>query len=397
MGRLTTHSIRRLSPGKHADGLGLYLFSTDGPSENWGWRFIFTWRGRRPTMSLGAMRDVSLADARAAAAAARALVRAGINPIERRKSEKKALIGATFGDVADDYFDAKSSEYRNAKYKEMVERALKVQLAPIRQLPVADVDLDAVLHVLKPVWIATPETGKRLREKIEAVLDAATAKGLRKGDNPARWKGHLEHFLPKRQAGPKKHHAAMPYKDVPAFMRRLREVDTVSALALEFAILTAARSGEVYAATWDEIDFESKVWSLAPARMKAGRGHRVPLSASALAILEKVKIIRTGAWIFPGQRKGKPLSHIAMAKVLTRLGVEDATPHGFRSSFRDWAGNETDTPREICEAVLAHTVGDSAEQAYRRDTALEKRRRLMNLWDDYLAGGNVVALRPKVS
>lgn len=392
MGRLTAHSIRKLSAGKHADGGGLYLFADERPSEFWVWNFIFSWNGRRPTMTIGALRDFSLADARAAAAQARALVRAGVNPIEARKAEKNARIGAAFGDVADEYFKSKSSEYRNEKYREMVRRALTETLAPIRKLPVADVGLEDILRVLKPVWIATPETGKRLREKIEAILDAATARGLRTGDNPARWKGHLEHLLPKRQAIAKKHHAAMPYREVPSFMRRLREVETVAALALEFAILTAARSGEVFAATWDEIDFDAKVWRLSPERMKAGREHRVPLSDAALSVIAKLKTIRRDDWVFPGQRQGKHLSHIAMAKVLERLNITGATPHGFRSSFRDWAGNETDVPREVCEAALAHSVGDSAEQAYRRDTALEKRRHLMTMWADFISGGNVVSL-----
>lgn len=393
MGRLTEHSIRKLTPGKYADGGGLYLFANDGPPEAWTWRFIFAWNGRRPTLTLGSKRDMTLADARAAAAAARAQVRAGVNPIDARKAERRIAAGASFGDVADEYFKSKSSEYRNDKYRGMVERALTKTLAPIRKLPVADVGLEDVLRVLKPVWIATPETGKRLREKIEAILDAATAKGLRTRENPARWRGHLEHLLPKRQAVSKKHHAAMPYKDVPAFMRRLREVETVAALALEFAILTAARSGEVFAATWCEIDFDAKVWTLSPERMKAGREHRVPLSDAAIAVLAKMKTIQRDDWIFPGQRKGKHLSHISMAKILERLNITGATPHGFRSSFRDWAGNETNVPREVCEAALAHRVGDSAEQAYRRDTALEKRRNLMSLWADYVSGGNVVPLR----
>ncbi len=266
----------------------------------------------------------------------------------------------------------------------MVRRALTVTLAGIRNLPVAEVDLEAVLRVLKPIWIATPETGKRLREKIEAILDAATAKGLRQGDNPARWRGHLEHLLPKRPKLAKSHHAAMPYRDLPAFMSKLRSLDTVAALALEFTILTAARSGEVYGCRWEEIDFDGKVWTLLPSRMKAGRQHRVPLSDPAILVLRRIAAIRSNEWVFPGQRAGKPLSHIAMANVLKRLGIENATPHGFRSAFRDWAGNETDFAREVCEAALAHSVGDQAEQSYRREDALEKRRQLMTLWADYL-------------
>lgn len=384
MGKLTAHGIRKLEAGKHADGGGLYLFADERPQELWSWRFIFQWQGRRPTMTLGRMRDMTLADARAAAAKARALVRAGVNPIRDRKAERHCSSSVTFGQVSDDYFETKKGEYRNTKYREMVRRALMNKLAPIRNIPVSDVDLEAILGVLKPIWAHTPETAKRLREKIEAILDAATAKGLRTSDNPARWRGHLEHLLPKRQKIAKRHHAAMPYANVPSFMRQLREVETVAGLALQLAILTAARPGEVYGATWSEIDLVDKIWTLPPERTKAGRLHRIPLSDSAVVVLERLQAIRTNNWVFPGQRKGKHLSHVSMAKILERLKVKNATPHGFRSSFRDYAGNETNIPREVCEAALAHSVGDSAEQAYRRSDALDKRRTLMNKWSDYI-------------
>jgi integrase len=253
------------------------------------------------------------------------------------------------------------------------------------------------LRVLKSVWIETPETAKRLREKIEAIIDAATAKGLRQGDNPARWKGHLEHLLPKRQRVEKSHHAAMSYRHVPEFWQRLRELETVGSLALQFTILAAARSGEVYGAKWDEIDMVNKVWILPPSRMKAGRQHRVPLSDAALMVLEKCARIRKNDFVFAGQRKDKPLSHVSMANVLSRLGIENATPHGFRSTFRDFAGNETHFAREVCEAALAHSIGDSAEQAYRREDALEKRRQLMSVWASHVCGdGKVIPMRRKV-
>lgn len=383
MGKLTTHGIRKLKPGKHADGAGLYLFVDERPQEFWAWKYIFPWQGRRPTMTLGALRDMPLADARAAAASARASVREGRNPIDARRAKGKVGMRVTFGEAADEYYDSKKGEYRNEKYRGMVERYIKATLAPIRGLPVAEVDLEAVLRVLKPVWNKTPETGKRLREKIEAILDAANAKGLRQGDNPARWRGHLEHLLPRRQKIAKSHHGAMHYRDVPAFMLKLRPLQTVAALALEFTILTATRSGEVYGAQWSEIDLAEKVWTLPPARMKAGRQHRVPLSDAAIDVLKKLACIRANDWVFPGQRAGKHLSHVSMANVLKRLQVKGATPHGFRSSFRDFAGNETNVPREVCEAALAHSVGDAAEQAYRREDALEKRRELMEQWAHY--------------
>ena len=383
--------------GKHADGAGLYLFVDERTQEYWRWFYIFSWRGRRPEMSLGCLRDVTLAEARHAASQARALVRAGRNPIEERKAAASAISGATFGEIADEYFASKQSEYRNDKYRSMVQKALTVDLLNLRPLAFDVIDTETILRILKPVWVETPETAKRLREKIEAIIDAATAKGLRQGDNPARWKGHLQHLLPKRQKLDKQHHAAMPYRELPAFWSRLRKVDTVAAMALQFTILTAARSGEVYGATWDEIDMINKVWTLPPSRMKAGRLHRVPLCDAAMVILEKVRTIRTNEFIFPGQRKDKPLSHVSMAKVLSRLGVESATPHGFRSSFRDFAGNETQFQREVAEAALAHTVADAAEQAYRREDALEKRRQLMSMWASFVCGdGVVVPLRQRV-
>lgn len=396
-GRLTVQSIRKLGAGKHSDGGGLYLFSDSRPAEYWRWFFIFSWRGRRPEMSLGCLRDVSLAEARHEASQARAHVRAGRNPIEERRAAVRALNGATFGDIADEYFASKQVEYRNEKYRSMVQKALMLDLLSLRPLTFHVIDTASILRMLKPVWIETPEKAKRLREKIEAIIDAATAKGLREGDNPARWKGHLEHLLPKRQKVEKTHHAAMPYRELPAFWSRLRKVDTVASLALQFTILTAARSGEVYGATWGEIDLVNKVWTLPPSRMKAGRSHRVPLSDAAIEVIQKCATIRVSDYVFAGQRKDKPLSHVSMAKVLSRLGVENATPHGFRSSFRDFAGNETQFSREVCEAALAHSIGDSAEQAYRREDALDKRRQLMRLWASYVCGnGKVVSMRRKV-
>jgi integrase len=236
----------------------------------------------------------------------------------------------------------------------------------------------------------------RLRARIEAVLDAAGAQGHRVGDNPARWRGHLQHLLPKRAKLDRGHHAALPYAEVPAFMARLREIDTVTARALEFAILTAGRSSEIYGARWSEIDLEAKVWTIPAERMKAAREHRVPLCERAAEIVAHLAGMKLGEFVFAGHRRGKPLSHVAMAKVIDRMGVTGATIHGFRSAFRDWAGNETHHPREVAEAALAHVVGDAAEQAYRRGDALEKRRLLMSAWGNYCepnkASSNVAPL-----
>lgn len=392
--RLSAKKIEFAKVGKHADGNGLYLIVEKSGSK--GWWFIFSWGGKRPEMKLGdaSKGGMSLAQAREAVVMARRRVREGVNPIEaRREARSRDVDAVTFGQVADEYFDAKKVEYRNEKYREMVRVALTRTLAPLRPIPVAEVTTESVLAALKPVWVAAPETGKRLREKIEAVLDAASAKGLRQGDNPARWKGHLEHLLPKRPKVEKSHHAAMDYRAVPDFMSRLRADETMAARALAFCIFTASRSGEVYGARWSEINMAEKVWVIPPHRMKAGREHRVPLSEAALEILEKLEKTKTCDFIFTSPRGPRPLSHIAMAKVLNRLGVDGATVHGFRSGFRDWAGHETHFPREIAEQALAHRLGDAAELAYKRGDFLEKRRDLMQAWAQFCApssAGNIV-------
>jgi integrase len=381
MARLTARGVATAKAGTHGDGQGLYLVVS--PTGARKWLFRFTFGGTIRQLGLGSAGAVSLAEARDLRDAARKLVAQGVNPIEARRAV--AVKAVTFGEVADAWFASKKSEFRNEKYKGMVKRALEVTAAPLRPLPVADIGVEDVLRTLKPVWVATPETGKRLREKIETILDAAAAKGLRTGENPARWKGHLEHLLPRRPKVEKRHHAAMDYRAVPAFMEGLRADGNVAAGALEFAILTAARSGEVYGALWSEVDLDKKVWSIPASRMKAGRAHRAPLSDRAAEILQEMAKARTCDFVFPSPRGNRPLSHVAMAKVLARLGATGATPHGFRSSFRDWAGHETSFPREIAEQALAHRLGDAAELAYKRGDFLEKRRALMSAWASFCA------------
>ena len=259
---------------------------------------------------------------------------------------------------------------------------LATYAAPLRTMPVDTVSTDDVLSVLKPIWTEKPETASRVRGRIEKVLDAAKAKGFRAGENPARWRGHLDHLLPRPSKLTRGHHAAMPYEEVPAFIASLRERDALAAVALELCILTAARSGELLGMRWDEIDLQNAVWSLPAGRMKAGRPHRVPLSTRAVAILRKLEKSKRGEFVFAGHAPGRPLSNMAMDMLLRRMNV-DVTVHGFRSSFRDWAGNETPSPREVVETALAHVIGDKAEQAYRRSDALEKRRKLMEAWAAY--------------
>ena len=344
------------------------------------WLFLYPWNGKRREMGLGGFSDVSLAEARRLRDDAARLVREGRDPIAFRDlAREERAAKPTFGEIADALMTAKESEWRNAKHRAQWRMTLEVYAAPLRTRPVDEIDTTAVLAVLTPLWREKPETASRLRGRIEAVLDAAKAQGHRSGESPAAWRGHLAHLLPKRGKLTRGHHAAMAYADVPAFVAKLRECDAIAAMALEFCILTATRSGEVLGARWSEIDMAARVWTVPAGRMKAGLGHRVPLSARVLAILERLSEALTGDFVFPSPR-GNKLSHPVMGKVMSRLGVDGVTVHGFRSAFRDWAGNETHFPREIAEAALAHTVGDKAEQAYRRGDALEKRRDLMAAW-----------------
>lgn len=373
--------------GRHADGGGLYL--SVGPGEARRWVFLFRWRGKLKEMGLGGLTGVTLAKARERAKAARELLAEGINPLE----DKRAIQATpTFGDFADGVVADIESQWKNAKHRAQWANTLKRDAAALRPIRIDRIETADILETLKPIWTDKPETAKRLRGRIERVLDAAKAKGFRKGENPARWRGHLDHLLPKRQKLSRGHHAALPFAEVPAFIADLRDRKATAALALEFAILTAARSGEVRGATWAEIDVKAKVWTVPAARMKAGREHRVPLSERALAIIDKVKPLTGGkadAFVFPGASLESSLSDAAFDRLLQRMNIErgKVTPHGFRSSFRDWAGESSTFPREVAEAALAHTVGDETERAYRRGDALEKRRKLMDAWARYCDAG----------
>ena len=391
MGRLTARKVETAKPGVYVDGQGLRLVVGATGTRKWVFRFMR--RGRSQEMGLGGS-DVSLAMARERAADARRTLAAGRNPID---AARLAQVGQpTFGQVADEFVAAKQSEWRNGKHRAQWTMTLQRYCGPLRALPVDEIDTAAVLEILKPLWTRVPETASRLRGRIETVLDAARARGLIGPNeaNPARWRGHLDKLLPKRQKLTRGHHAAMPFADVPQFMASLQKRDAVTALALEFVILTAARSGEALGARWAEIDFQNAIWTVPAARMKAGRTHRVPLSRRALVIIKKLHAARTGEFIFPGQRPDKPLSGMAMEMILRRMKADGATVHGFRSSFRDWCGEVSTFPREVAEAALAHVAGDATERAYRRGDALEKRRELMEAWGAYCEpkSGNVVSI-----
>jgi integrase len=334
-----------------------------------------------------------LADAREKAASARRKIAQGLNPIDERKRDGGI---PTFGEMADNVRETLSAGFRNEKHKAQWKSTLETYAASLRAKPVDTIATDDVLAVLKPIWTTKAETASRVRGRIEKVLDAAKARGFREGENPARWRGHLDHLLPRPSKLARGHHAAMPYEDVAAFIAKLRKREASSALALELCILTAARSGEILGMRWLEIDLDEKIWTAPADRMKAGREHRVPLSARAVAILRQLEKLKTGNFVFAGQARNKPLSNMAMEMVLRRMKIEDATVHGFRSSFRDWAGNVSNFPREITETALAHVIGDKAEQAYRRSDALEKRRKLMDAWSAYCepkTSANVVQMR----
>ena len=387
LGKLTARRASTLAkPGRHGDGGGLYLsLSGVGPTQRRRWVYLYTRNGKLREMGLGGFPGMPLAQARLERDKWAAVLRAGGDPIGLRKSEKALSKGMpTFGQLSDEVIEAIGSKWRNEKHRQQWVMTLREYAGPLRGRPVNEIDTDDVLGVLRPLWLKLPETASRLRGRIEHVLDAARAKGFRHGPNPALWRGHLDKLLPKQSKLKRGHHAAMPYDKVPRFIGEVRKRDAMGALAIEFTVLTAARTGEVLGATWGEIDLKSGVWTVPAERMKTGRIHRVPLSRRAMAILKKLEKARSGDFVFPGRKPGRPLSNMSMEMILRRMKVEDATVHGFRSSFRDWVGNETNFPREVAEAALAHVVGDAAEQAYRRGDALEKRRALMENWADYI-------------
>lgn len=391
--RLTARTVAAATkPGRHADGDGLYLVVDRSGAKRW--LFMFRWGstpgkpGKLKEMGLGSASSVSLLEAREKAAEARRVLATGANPIEaRRVGEARA--DATFGAFSDELIKKLSHGFRSEKHKEQWRATLRLHASSLRDKRLDEITTEDVLSVLSPIWQTKHESASRLRGRIERVLDAARARGLRTGENPARWRGHLDNLLAGRRRIAQAHYAAMPYPDVPGFVEGLRARQGVAALALEFCILTAARSAEILGARWDEMDLVARTWTVPPHRMKAGREHRVPLSKRAMEILSEMEAIRVGEYVFPGMVPGRPLSVNALKQVLGRSRAQGATVHGFRSSFRDWAGECTAFPREVAEAALAHTVGDETERAYRRGDALEKRRLLMDAWASFLATPNV--------
>jgi len=406
-----TRALNRLSPtkfatlrkqGRHADGGGLYLQIGDDGARSWVFRFQLAKRIRE--MGLGSANIIGLADARVFAAQCRALVARRIDPIEerRRRQQQAALEAATavtFKECALSVIEAKKPSWRNAKHAAQWLSTLEAYCFPhFGDLPVGAVNTVLVLKALKPIWNTINSTAGRVRERIESVLDAAKAEGLREGDNPARWKGNLEYMLARpSKVRPVQHHAALPYSDMANFMTELRSNDCTAAKAMELVILTATRTSEAIGARWDEFEIDAKRWTIPAGRIKAGKQHQIPLSEPVLALLRTLPGPGAGKYVFPGLRHAKPLSNMALLMLLERMGRRHViTTHGFRSTFRDWAAEQTDHPREVVEMALAHAIENKVEAAYRRGDLFEKRRLLMRDWGRYCDGkpmlGSVVPL-----
>lgn len=367
--------------GSYSDGGGLALVVKP---DRRSWVFRYSWQGKERYMGLGSAKSVSLADARAKAAKARALVSQGIDPIAAANQQERKI--PTFGEMADEHIEKVKSQWSNEKHIAQWKMTLTEYAKPLRPKPVNQITTDDIMAVLEPIWLEKPETASRLRGRIEAVLAAATARGLREGANPAQWRNHLDRLLPTQSTSSRTHHGAMPYPEVPALIKRLHENGSFSALALEFLILNASRTSEVLLAQWSEIDFNQSVWTIPWLRMKAKKEHRVPLSGRSVDILKTMSAFGKEGFIFPGRLVNRPLSNMALEALLRRFDLKknNVTVHGFRSSFRDYIGEETDFPRDLAELALAHNVGDAVERAYRRGDAIEKRRKMMEVWADYL-------------
>jgi integrase len=374
-------------PGRYGDGQGLYLQITKGGVQSWLLRYERN--GRERWMGLGPLHTIGLQGARERARKARQQLLDGRDPLETRRAERARVAleqakAVTFEEATTAYFNTHQAKWRNAKHRAQFLSTMREYAFPkLGKLAVADIDLGSVLAVLEPIWPTKTETASRVRGRIEAVLDWATVRNLRTGDNPARWRGHLEHVLPARARLAKpKHHAALAYSEVPAFMAALKQRDGVAARALEFTILTAARTGEVIGARWDEFDVGAKTWTVPAGRMKAAREHRVPLSDRAIEILTTIPTEKGNPFVFIGPR-ARGLSNMAMSAVLRRMDRAEITVHGFRSTFRDWAAETTAFPNHVVEMALAHVVGNKVEAAYRRGDLFDKRRRLMADWAKY--------------
>ena len=390
---LTPLAVKNAKPGRHADGGGLHLLVKESGARSWVYRFMLNGKSRDIGLGPAGTDGISLAQARDARDALRLKVKAGIDPLDERQRDAAEAVAAaqaaqvarmTFKTVAEAYIEANEESWRNDKHRQQWKNTLATYVYPvIGDLPVAEVATAHILKILEPIWKAKAETASRVRGRMETILDAAKARGYREGENPARWRGHIAQILPARSRFTRGHHKAMPYEAIPAFVGALHKREAVAALALEFTILTAARTGEVIGAKWDEVDLDKAIWTIPASHMKAGKEHRVPLSARAVEILKSTQELRK-EWLFPAIRGGQ-MSGMAMTMLLRRMKV-DVTVHGFRSSFRDWSAECTSYAPEVAEMALAHTIENKVERAYRRGDLFDKRRRLMDDWAAYCGG-----------
>ena len=390
--RLTAMAATHASkPGLYPDGGGLYLRVARNGSKSWAFRY--TLNGRPREMGLGGLTKVSLADARKKATDVRRALGDGLDPLTLRQEEEARQAAAakltaahsmTFDKCAEAYVSAHEIAWRNEKHRQQWRNTLTTYVSPVfGSSPVQNVDIDLVMKVIEPLWSTKTETARRVRGRIEVILDWARVRGYRAGENPARWRGNLDHLLPARsKVRAVTHHAALPYSEIGAFMRDLRKMEGASAAALEFLVLTVARTAEIIGARWPEIDLKNSIWVVPAARMKSGRDHRVPLSSTTIAVLTRMASSKDD-YVFPGRAPGAPLSNMALLMTLGRMNHGNITAHGFRSTFRDWAAECTNSPREVVEMALAHVIEDKTEAAYRRGDLFDKRRQLMDAWADY--------------
>lgn len=374
-------------PGMYPDGLGLYLQVSKWQTKSWLFRYSQNYRLR--SLGLGACHTITLTEARKRAKQARQQLLDGLDPIDAKHEKRQMALAArarmmTFDQCATAYIEAHRHGWKNPKHADQWTNTINTYASPtMGSLAVSAIDTALVMKVLQPIWTTKTETATRLRGRIESILGWATVSGYRSGDNPARWRGHLDNLLPKRSKVAKvTHHPALPYSEMAGFIKQLRAQAGVAALALEFTILTATRTGEIIGARWDEIDLSSKTFTIPPERMKAEREHRVPLCTRAIEILKELLPLG-GEFVFPGLKPKKPLSNMAMLKVLQRMGRGDLTVHGFRSTFRDWAAERTEYPHEMAEMALAHTIDNKVEAAYRRGDLFKKRIRMMQDWQKH--------------
>jgi integrase len=386
--------VRAKKPGFYGDGGNLYLQVSRYGSASWVFRYRVGPRRLRDH-GLGSLDTWSLAEARERARECRQLRGQGRDPIEERRADREAARleearAMTFRQCAEAYIAAHKTGWKNPKHAAQWPATLQTYVYPIfGALPVQSIDVGLVMKAIEPIWTTKPETASRVRGRVESVLDWATVRKFRKGENPARWKGHLDHLLPaptkaKRAARNEnrrsEHYPSLPYAELPAFMVELRAQEGFAARCLEFLILTAARTGEAIGTRWSEIHFDARLWTVPAERMKSDREHRVPLSDEAMTILEPLDDVRSSEFVFPGLRAGKPLSDMSLLMLLRRMGRGDLTTHGFRATFRTWAAEQTAFPREIAEMALGHVVGDAVERAYQRSDLNQKRRQLMHVW-----------------